>query len=105
MRAYRISSASDFSARLIVTIRAVVTDLRPDSDGDGSYVPSEGKKIILAALFAALLLVGVWTACGGGNGSSNHVGSSGTPRGQYTVMVNATSGSVVHSTAVTITVQ
>jgi hypothetical protein len=62
------------------------------------------KKIIVGVLLFNLLVIGLGpqTACGGG---SHSVGSSGTPPGQYTVTVNATSGSIAHTAKVTITVQ
>jgi hypothetical protein len=64
------------------------------------------KMKIPVGLLVGLLLVGLGlqTACGGGN-SSYHNGFSGTPRGQYTITVNATSGSMAHTAAVTLTVQ
>ena len=61
------------------------------------------KKTMILGLFLTLLLAGLWTACGGGSSSTPVYRQ--TPPGQYTVTVHATSGSVVHSTAVTITVQ
>jgi hypothetical protein len=65
------------------------------------------KKIILGILLTDLLLVGLGPqiACGGGGGSNSHVTSSGTPPGQYTVTANAVSGSLAHTTKVTLTVQ
>ncbi|MGE5052777.1 MAG: Ig-like domain-containing protein [Acidobacteriota bacterium] len=60
--------------------------------------------IFLGVLIALLMLV-LWTACGGASNRSNNSGHTGTPPGQYTVTVNATSGSITRSTAVTITVQ
>jgi uncharacterized protein (TIGR03118 family) len=58
----------------------------------------------LGYAFSALLLsAAIFTAsgCGGYSGSS----SSGTPRGTTTMMVTATSGSITHSTNITLTVQ
>jgi hypothetical protein len=56
------------------------------------------------ALLIVVLLVGfrLLAACGGG---SIHNGSVGTPPGTYTISVNAISGSVTHTTAVTVTVR
>jgi len=49
--------------------------------------------------FAALVFV---LACGGGG---NNGGSGGTPSGAYTITVSATSGSLMHSTTTTLSVQ
>jgi trimeric autotransporter adhesin len=58
-----------------------------------------------AFLFCALLVVGLvfQTACGGGGTTGG--GGGGTPPGTYTITVTATSGSLHHSTAVTLKVQ
>jgi hypothetical protein len=53
-----------------------------------------------AALVSGLLFQ---FACGGGSVSNN--GSAGTPAGNYTVTVNATSGAMAHATTVTLKVQ
>ena len=70
--------------------------------GVGAYQP---RKKMRGGLLVILVLagLGLQAACGGG--SKYHGGSPGTPSGQYTVTVNATSGSIAHSTSVTITVQ
>jgi hypothetical protein len=53
-------------------------------------------------LFSGLILL---AACGGGSSSFGGVsGSAGTPAGVYTVTISA-SGSVTHTTAVTLTVK
>jgi len=51
----------------------------------------------------ALVGLGLQAACGGG--SNYHGGSKGTPSGQYTVTVNATSGAIAHTTAATVVVR
>jgi hypothetical protein len=55
-------------------------------------------------LLATLLVVGLGSqvACGG---SPSAKAAAVTPFGKYTVTVNATSGSVSHTTKVTLTVQ
>lgn len=68
--------------------------------------PLHGKrKRLLSWLFGALLFTGVFfqTSCGGGR-STDPSGSPGTPTGQYTITVTATSGSTQHSTSVTLRV-
>jgi len=57
-------------------------------------------------LFAPLLMLAMlsWVACGGSGTSSSH-NTQGTPAGTYTASVTATSGSLTHTTAFTVTVQ
>ena len=62
-------------------------------------------RYVLAAQVLFLVLFAV--SCGGGGSSGSGSGENepqGTPAGTYTVTVTATSGSVVHSSNVTLTV-
>jgi hypothetical protein len=70
--------------------------------GVGAYQP---RKKMRGGLLVILVRVGLGLQAACGGGSKYHGGSPGTPSGQYTVTVNATSGSIAHSTSVTITVQ
>lgn len=55
-----------------------------------------------ASLIIALLLV---NGCGGGSETEQHQSNPGTPKGQYSIVVTATSGALRHPTTVILTVQ
>jgi hypothetical protein len=61
----------------------------------------------LLALSLVLGLMGLWVACGGGSssGGGGGGGNGGTPTGTSSVTINATSGTLQHSTSITLTVQ
>jgi hypothetical protein len=70
-------------------------------------VPRRGKnKGKLLALFALAFLL-VTSGCGGGSssGGTSNVTDPGTPKGNYTVTVTGTSGSITHTATFTLTVQ
>jgi hypothetical protein len=58
----------------------------------------------LAIPMIAVVLLGL-AACGGGGGGSSSMKAAGTPAGTYTASVTAKSGSLSHSTTVTVIVQ
>jgi hypothetical protein len=66
------------------------------------------RRAISRKAIPALLALGIATAicigCGGGSSPSNQPGNSGTPSGNYTLVLTATSGSVSESMNLTLTV-
>jgi hypothetical protein len=65
-----------------------------------------GTRRLVPQLLLAMLLVMTagLAACGGGGGASAQINSNGTPAGTYSILVTASSGTVAHSTTVTLTV-
>jgi hypothetical protein len=60
------------------------------------------RRLRLLALLVVLGLPALWLACGGSSGTAtNH----GTPPGNSTVTVSATSGTLQRSTTITLAVQ
>jgi hypothetical protein len=74
--------------------------------GMGSVSLRSQSRRLASLLLCAVLLgcLAFQTACGGGNGSGGSQ-NGGTAAGTYTVNINATSGSIQHSSSVSITVQ
>jgi uncharacterized repeat protein (TIGR01451 family) len=71
-----------------------------------TYLKSRGQRRYAPATFLSVVFVAaiVVTGCGGG-GVGGPPPPTGTPAGTYPITVTATSGSVVHTTTVTLTVQ
>jgi hypothetical protein len=65
------------------------------------------KSALPAFLFCCWLMTNsaLLVGCGSTNNNGGSRGSPGTPPGTYTITVNATSGSLVHSATVTLKVQ
>jgi hypothetical protein len=68
----------------------------------GKSNPRRMQALLLGALVCTVVMV--QTSCGGTAGSQQHL-VGGTPPGNYTIMITGTSGSVQHSTTVSLTVQ
>jgi ABC-type glycerol-3-phosphate transport system substrate-binding protein len=68
-------------------------------------LPGKRRRLpMMLAMLALMAAVGGMAGCGGSGGGSNS-GNSGTTAGSYTVTVTATSGAIVQTTAITVTVQ
>jgi len=63
-----------------------------------------GKKQAMLTIMLGILLGGV-AACGGGSSGGGGAGSTGTPKKQYTIVVNGVVGSITRSVQVVLTVQ
>jgi hypothetical protein len=84
---------------LLMSLRRLVG---PSHATAGSAWPTRGAALRLA-LAGILLWVGIWAACGGGVAPAPVRLS--TAAGTYTLTVTAVSGSISHTTTVTLTVQ
>jgi len=120
------ASVSNFSSAQAVTMTITTTAPGANASAGGStilmmwlvlpgmamMIPAKDKRGRRAKVLMMLMLaVGIATvlamaACGGGGGSSTPPPPSpGTPQGTYTVTISANSGSVTHTTNVTLVVQ
>jgi Bacterial Ig-like domain (group 3)/FG-GAP-like repeat len=72
----------------------------------GTRVHRPGTNKLLGFCMLLLMLSGCWfgTACGSG-GSTSQTSIGGTPSGTYSVTVTGTSGTIVHTTSLSLTVQ
>lgn len=78
--------------------------IRPGQRGRESVLTGSGRVVAAAAIFFGAL---TWASCSGGlqsGGGGGGSGSPGTPPGTYTITLSATSGTVTHSTPVTLIV-
>ena len=124
--AFSLNSVANASGTSTLTVKTTAAHsisgaLMPPARGHGAgwLAASSG------ALFAGILMLGaprrrrrmaglglmllvVFAAgvgCGGGDSSGGSTQTGGTPAGTYTVTITATSGSIVQTTALTVTVQ
>jgi hypothetical protein len=68
-------------------------------------IPRRRRYFLFFLLPLVLLMIGLLPACGGGGGGGGGGGQPGTPPGNYTVTVTATSGALTHTASVALTVQ
>ncbi len=62
------------------------------------------RRAALEMAFAVVILTATLSACGGGGGGGGSTGSTGTPPGKYSITITGTSGSLIHTTTVSLTV-
>jgi len=71
----------------------------------GTLLPWKQRRSLLMAIVAITLVGGALLGCGGGGSSSPPPTTPGTTAGTYTANITATSGSLSHTTTMTVVVQ
>lgn len=80
--------------------------LKDSSLGTRTLAASQNKRRLANVglqVSLAIALLGV-NGCGGGSGTEQQQSSSGTPKGQYSIVVTATPGALRHATTMIVTV-
>jgi hypothetical protein len=126
----KVSVNGPDSATAVVTVKTTARSLGPPGGppehGPGGFADHAGRNVKLLWLFSlaflmlagwgsarqrtrwslagALLSAALWAACGGGGSASPSAPKPGTPAGNYTLIVSATSGGISRNATFTLTV-